>query len=585
MARLIPAFIVVAALLAAGCVAPGLTTNTTTPETSAGGFTQTAVFPGEYKLDGKLSSVLTPGPFAIGTPALETLASKIGGGDIQVGYVLPDVPAGTKVPVIVMASPYFFVGVSPAKFVKESAYARLAENFVPHGYAVAFIPVRGTADTGGCMDLMGPAERSDLNQAITWLGEQEWSNGNVGMIGVSYDGSTPWEVAGAGNPYLKTIVPISGVNDIYDLMYGRGIAEIRGLAVLNALYYAYGFNDYNAVDGTRSAPHMIEGLACPESLKGLAITPYSQLSGERDPLGFWAARNSRPLVEANYEGSIFLVHGLQDWNVDPHHDFPWVPSLEEKGLKIKYLLSQTDHAWPDGARNDIEKAGARMDWAEMLLHWFDSELKGLNVDIGPRVQVQDSAGEWRIEQDWPPQDASWTGYHIGAGKLGPDVTGSGTANVGTSQTGFLDFGPSFSVEYATEALEQELRFAGLPRVRGNATPTGPGGMLSVELYDVDGSKMTLVGWGAVDLRYPKGGEAMSLVVPGQPIAFDFPLEPLDVVVPPGHKLVAIFHVDGYSDHPGILPTPIQLDEKTTILDLPVIERDDPTAFFTPPQPK
>ena len=45
------------------------------------------------------------------------------------------------------------------------------------------------------MDLMGFAEQEGINAAVEWLATQEWSNGNVGMIGKSYDGSTPWQAA------------------------------------------------------------------------------------------------------------------------------------------------------------------------------------------------------------------------------------------------------------------------------------------------------------------------------------------------------------------------------------------------------
>ncbi|HWH08990.1 MAG TPA: CocE/NonD family hydrolase [Candidatus Thermoplasmatota archaeon] len=570
------------ALLAAGCVLPAATNVQPAAALPAGGFTRTAVYPGEYDTSGKLSRVLVAGPFGILDPQMEVLASEADGAAIPVGYALPDVPEGTRVPVIVLASPYFFEGVAPAGFAKDGNYARLVENFVPHGYAVAFLPVRGTADHGGCMDLMGPLERADLNQAITWLGEQPWSNGRVGMVGVSYDGSTPWEVAGAGNPYLKTIVPISGVNDLYTLMYGSGVSEFRGAAVLNALYYEYGFLEYNAVTGTRSPQHMLEGALCPESLKGIAISLHSAASGERDPLGFWAARNSRPLVEENYRGSIFLVHGLQDWNVDPRADFPWVPTLEEKGITVKYLLSQTGHAWPDSRRNDVEKAAARWDWAEMLLRWFDRELKGdATADPGPKAQVQDSSGQWRMEDAWPPRDAVPTLLHLASGKLAGEPGASGSVLVGGADPGFGPVECPLCARFAGETLEQELRFSGIPRLRVNVTPTAPAGQLAAWLYAEEGGKLQRVGWGAVDLRFPQGGEKASPVVPGQRVAVDLAFEALDVVVPAGGSLVLVLHTDGYADHLGNpAPLRVQVGEGAT-LELPVIERDGST-FFQPP---
>ena len=42
---------------------------------------------------------------------------------------------------------------------------------------------------------MGTDEQRGIDAAVTWLGTQTWSNGNVGIIGKSYDGSTPWQAA------------------------------------------------------------------------------------------------------------------------------------------------------------------------------------------------------------------------------------------------------------------------------------------------------------------------------------------------------------------------------------------------------
>ena len=78
-----------------------------------------------------------------------------------------------------------------------------------------------------CMDLMGTAEQLGNDAAVRWLGEQNWSNGNVGLIGKSYDGSTPWQAAMFGNEhdYLKTIVPISGLIGVKELMWRNGSSE------------------------------------------------------------------------------------------------------------------------------------------------------------------------------------------------------------------------------------------------------------------------------------------------------------------------------------------------------------------------
>ena len=70
---------------------------------------------------------------------------------------------------------------------------------------------------------MGRQEQLGNDAAVRWLAEQNWSNGNIGLIGKSCDGSTPWQATMLLNEhdYLKTIVPISGLIGVKELMEKR----------------------------------------------------------------------------------------------------------------------------------------------------------------------------------------------------------------------------------------------------------------------------------------------------------------------------------------------------------------------------
>ena len=95
-----------------------------------------------------------------------------------------------------------------------------------------------------CQSLYGPngiCRAREINAAVEWLATQEWSNGNVGMIGKSYDGSTPWQAAMYGDEYLKTIVPISGLIGVRELMWKNGSSEARAPFMHNVVYGSYGF--------------------------------------------------------------------------------------------------------------------------------------------------------------------------------------------------------------------------------------------------------------------------------------------------------------------------------------------------------
>jgi predicted acyl esterase len=390
------------------------------------------VEPGTYAFDLPFSQVLAPGALEVLPPVLEYVPSEIDGEDIELGYWLPKVDEGTKVPILVHASPYH----RPAGSVingNQSIKRFLIHNFVPHGYAVAAVAVRGTAGSGGCMVMGDSTEAADLSQAITYLATQPWSNGNVAMIGLSYDGSTPWMVAGTGNPHLKTIVPISGVTDWYKLMFRNGSAELRSQLIMNYAYWEYSWNVVTPLgagsETEREPDKRVDGILCPEAYQGLAAASYATVEGGRDSMGFWDDRNHRPRVEANYKGSILNVHGLDDWNVDPSSSLPWVNELNAtQGLVVHQMLGQWTHTRPDTKSNDPSaiRAHHRMDFAEKLLDWFDYFLKEqTTIDLGPSVTVQDQTRRWRVEQNWPPVDADWATYHLREGnQLAPEPGGT-----------------------------------------------------------------------------------------------------------------------------------------------------------------
>ncbi len=596
---------IMAAAVFAGCLDAGTTSGTqqdpelqklTSPNR------QTVVYPGEYKFfDARFSQVLADGIYASLPPVRDFIPSEIDGEDIEIGFWLPDVPAGTKVPVIVHASPYHRPAGSVIKQTGMKNF--LVTNFLPHGYAVGTVAVRGTAGSGGCMDLMGVKENGDLNQAITWFGEQEWSNGNVAMIGVSYDGSTPWTVASFGNPHLKTIVPISGVPDLYGLMFRNGSAESRGPALLNALYYTYGWAtvDIPGVSGgdpNRSTDKVITGLACPESVVGLGAAMYSGTYGERDPAGWWEERNRKPATAENYKGSILSVQGLQDWNVDPMMVIPWAQELaDEQGLYVKQMLGQWGHANPDSrvGSNNTPAKPTRYDWAEILLHWFDYWLKGVNTDLGPMVQVQDDKGNWRNEESFPPHDATWTKYHLADGNrlsLEPGAPGSAllVPNPMDQQGGpceQLRQAPCYDIDFALP-LEEDTRISGLPRLHVTVSPKGPTGHIAGYLYDVapDGTEKR-VGWTMINLRFADGTETSTPLVPNQPILAKMEFQPLDVLIPAGHTLkVTIWEVEEADRLPAIPPQAVELlygGSVSSTLELPTLERTE-ADYFLPPWP-
>ncbi|HET6405590.1 MAG TPA: CocE/NonD family hydrolase [Candidatus Thermoplasmatota archaeon] len=568
----------VAALTGADATPAGTRSPSAAPSAiHAGGFSDTHVFPGDYNTSGHFSQTLERGPHGISARETVFLASEVDGASIQLLLHRPLGMNGTRAPVILLATPYYTSG--PAQgLTMGGRYDTLVENYVPHGYAVALAAVRGSGESGGCSDLGGPLERADLDQAITWLGTRDWSNGNVGMTGLSYDGSTTWAAASMGNPHLRTIVPVSGFPDQYSLLYSNGTPENRALGIHPTGYWPFGLLDAHRAS-LRDPTRPLGLAACPAVVAGTAASATASLGFGRSE--FFAQRDQRPGTEASFAGSVFVVHGLKDWNVDPLAVYPWINDLETRGVVVKHLLGQWDHLLPD-------RAGARMDYAEILLRWFDYWLKeDVTRDLGPRAQVQDSSGRWRSEAAWPPRDTRPLVLHLTSdGKL---ATSPGDAE----ERRLVTFAPrvvacSTCATFRSDAQPRELRFAGIPELDLTVTPQGPGGAVFAELYLLRGALKTMVGHGSIDLRFAHGDETPREVRPGEPLDVRMWLQPLDVVVPAGAALQLEISQGPWTDPTDRLPTSasapseLHVGGTTSVLTLRTFERDG-SVFFHPPK--
>lgn len=99
-----------------------------------------------------------------------------------------------------------------------------------HGYAVCFPDPRGSWYSEGELRHGGSGEAEDTYDLIEWLGAQPWSNGKVGMSGVSYLTAAQWQVAPLRPPHLAAINPWEGFSDWYrEFAYHGGIPETRFL--------------------------------------------------------------------------------------------------------------------------------------------------------------------------------------------------------------------------------------------------------------------------------------------------------------------------------------------------------------------
>lgn len=480
-----------------------------------------------------------------------------------------DILEECKVPIIAEIGPYYDDGDVDALTPADRLGRFLIDNFVPHGFGVAQVSVFGTGESNHCMDLMGLDEQKGIHAAVEYLGKAPFSNGAVGIIGKSYDGSTPWEAAAMGSEYLKTIIPMSGLIGVHDLMWRNGSMEARGAIMHNGVYGSFGL-DGNLEDSQN---------ACEGYLEGYYAGPAAYLSGDNlawTGSDYWEERTFLSRALENYNGSVYIIHGIQDWNVDPHMAFPTHNILIDAGFDVKGLYGQWGHDYPDrisgheslssGRGQEAFPYTLRWDWADDLLEWFDYYLK----DKGPQprliAEVQDNMGAWRVESEYPPKSQEWMYYDM-------DICSviSGGEVVTTTSSLTIDC-PLFT---------EETRIIGTPIFHVQVNTQFTSGHIFVEM--VQSSNGMHLGHAVMDLRFHAGGKEGQTLIPGETVTAKMEFFGMDVIVPEGDGIQLIISQTGEDYVPSpISTTPITLIlDSSSFLGLSTVYRNCDDLFLPP----
>ena len=499
---------------------------------------------------------------------------------MHVALWLPDVPEGTKVPVIMTIHPYYDFGgegmpgvgddSSPNTVPDGGIGAWVYDNFISHGYALAQASTFGTGKSTHCQDVKGLGEQTGIQAVVQWLGEQNWSNGNVGLMGKSYAGTTNWEAAQNPSEHLKTIVPISGSIGVHEMFYRNGSSESRALGY-DAAYQA-ATSDLTD-DDLRVCSDDIIGPVSPFTTYG-----WSHYGGDSWN-DYWDERRHLPDVLENYRGSVYLVWGMQDWNVDPYHAFPTYQLMRDAGIPARGIMGQWAHNYPDqpdrhgdlgsGYGAEAYPEMSRMDWAVDLFAWFEYWLKDNGKQPELHVQMQRNDGRWHVEETWPPADVEWQPYSL-------DLASASGSTVSLSS----------SASFTLPAEENNRHISGLPTlhlsVRSNVCDGG-------QIFATMSAGGLRIGHATMDLRYRDGGYDSQPVIPLITYVMQMEFNPIDAIIPAGEQITVTLTESG-EDY---LPSPcinnplhslsVNIDGSST-LSLPLIERanDAPEWFNVPP---
>ncbi|HEY6821252.1 MAG TPA: CocE/NonD family hydrolase, partial [Burkholderiales bacterium] len=279
------------------------------------------------------------------------------------------------------------------------------EKWVPEGYVCVRVDSRGAGRSPGYIDHFSPRETKDFYDCIEWAGVQPWSNGKVGLNGISYYGINQWHVASLQPPHLAAMCIWEGAADWYrDMTHHGGI-----LSTFWANWYDMQVKTVQYGLGERGPRSRVTGaLVCGDET-------LSDRELQKNRCDF---------------GDDILAHPLDD-------DYHKARSPKWDKVTVPFLSAANwggQGLHPRGNFEGFVRAASKDKWLEAhgIEHWthfytdygrklqlrfFNQFLKGEKKDWEgqPRVQLQvrhiDGFVE-RAESEWPIARTRWTKFYL-----------------------------------------------------------------------------------------------------------------------------------------------------------------------------
>jgi predicted acyl esterase len=428
------------------------------------------------------------------------------------------------------------------------------EKWVPQDYVVIRVDSRGAGRSPGYMDHHNARENKDFHDCIEWAAQQPWSNGNVGLNGISYFACNQWRAAATQPPSLKAICVWEGWADRYrDSIYHGGI-----LNVYQKHWQTLQIKTVQHGRGVHGAKNPVTGdLVCgPETLteeemKRNIAPLWEQLTSNKLDGPYWRERSGDfskvtvPLLSSgNWGGQGLHLRGNVEGFVRSASKEKW---LEMHGGS-HWAIFYTDYG------------------VDLQRRFFDYYLKGEKNgwERQPKVQLQirypGERFELRHESEWPIARTKWTRMYL-------DPQGEAFTETAPAQAGTVTFDAmGDGIIFKTPPMPKNVEITGplAAKLWVSSSTADADIFLVVRVFDPEGKEVTF--HGAVDPHTPiaqgwlrashrKLDPELSLpyrpyhthdehqpLRPGEVYELDVEIWPTCIVVPKGYTLA--LHVRG-----------------------------------------
>ncbi len=315
----------------------------------------------------------------------------------------------------------------PYRKDESTNHAPVHEYFARRGFVSAHVDIRGTGRSEGRLIAREYSEQEQLDAeaVIAWLAHQPWSNGSVGMFGISWGGFNSLQLAMRNPPGLKAIIAI----DATDALFREDVHFIDGM--MHADEYELNVDMLMSMSRSPDFPTDEASLAA-----RFDVPPWY--------IGYKQHPRNGPYWDAPVRGleririPVYLVGGMLDGYRDS------IPRMVAQ-LKspVRALLGPWNHSEPHDA-----VPGPAIEWRDLAVEWWGKWLRGernaalerpvlsvyMNRAYPPDLRLRQIPGEWRAEAGWPPAGQRAEGLHLGADHALAPAPGAGLRGIPAAPT-------------------------------------------------------------------------------------------------------------------------------------------------------
>ncbi|WP_165369313.1 CocE/NonD family hydrolase [Rhodococcus sp. Q1] len=295
-----------------------------------------------------------------------------------------------------------------------------SQDIVDRGYAHAIACTRGTGQSEGeYLSMYSEQESTDGYDLVEWLAVQDWCNGDVGMIGISYFGTIQLVVASSCPPSLKAIAPLEATTDQYLACYHGGVLDGFYSELFTGRHSTLGWSGFQPTNAKTKSDRFWDEAELDARIAELKADPsvnqYNLLYS---------------VLDCPTKNTVMHDIMINAWD---GNEYWWKPDLSKIEIPVLCGVAQFPDCGPkfvrepfmifEGVKGPKQLGFHKPGWLDRPYHeyhdevldFFDHYIKGIDNGVDGQAPIRlfvSGDDTYRDEYEWPLARTEWTDFHL-----------------------------------------------------------------------------------------------------------------------------------------------------------------------------